>query len=66
MKDKWMNVGYEGDDLLPHIEPVEDYNITSRIGGSWKDTEMQYKAQHAKRRLLSQTFVQSNESNGFG
>ncbi|XP_059931191.1 MAP/microtubule affinity-regulating kinase 4 isoform X3 [Gadus macrocephalus] len=31
MKDKWMNVGYEGDDLLPHIEPVEDYNITSRI-----------------------------------
>ncbi|KAJ3590642.1 hypothetical protein NHX12_008592 [Muraenolepis orangiensis] len=31
MKDKWMNVGYEGDDLKPHIEPVEDYNILSRI-----------------------------------
>ncbi|XP_067101849.1 LOW QUALITY PROTEIN: MAP/microtubule affinity-regulating kinase 4 [Osmerus mordax] len=31
MKDKWMNVGYDGDDLKPHIEPEEDYNDTSRI-----------------------------------
>ncbi|KAM4627713.1 LOW QUALITY PROTEIN: MAP/microtubule affinity-regulating kinase 4 [Polymixia lowei] len=31
MKDKWMNVGYEGDELKPHIEPEEDYNDASRI-----------------------------------
>uniref|UniRef100_A0A671LSI9 non-specific serine/threonine protein kinase n=1 Tax=Sinocyclocheilus anshuiensis TaxID=1608454 RepID=A0A671LSI9_9TELE len=31
MKDKWMNVGYENDDLKPHVEPVEDYNDSSRI-----------------------------------
>uniref|UniRef100_A0A8C9R656 non-specific serine/threonine protein kinase n=1 Tax=Scleropages formosus TaxID=113540 RepID=A0A8C9R656_SCLFO len=31
MKDKWMNVGYEGDELKPHVEPVEDYNDASRI-----------------------------------
>lgn len=32
MKDKWMNTGYEGEDLKPHIEPVEDYSDASRIG----------------------------------
>ncbi|XP_077064597.1 MAP/microtubule affinity-regulating kinase 4 isoform X1 [Siphateles boraxobius] len=31
MKDKWINVGFESDELKPHIEPVEDYNDTSRI-----------------------------------
>ncbi|XP_066515318.1 MAP/microtubule affinity-regulating kinase 4 isoform X1 [Hoplias malabaricus] len=31
MKDKWMNTGYEGDDLKPHIEPAEDYSDPSRI-----------------------------------
>ncbi|XP_023668005.1 MAP/microtubule affinity-regulating kinase 4 isoform X2 [Paramormyrops kingsleyae] len=31
MKDKWMNVGYEGEELKPHVEPVEDYNDASRI-----------------------------------
>ncbi|KAI4886502.1 hypothetical protein NFI96_024870 [Prochilodus magdalenae] len=31
MKDKWMNVGYEGDELKPHIEPVEDYSDPERI-----------------------------------
>ncbi|XP_047676256.1 MAP/microtubule affinity-regulating kinase 4 isoform X2 [Tachysurus fulvidraco] len=31
MKDKWMNVGYEADELKPHIEPVEDYNDPGRI-----------------------------------
>ncbi|KAM6959094.1 MAP/microtubule affinity-regulating kinase 4 [Aplochiton taeniatus] len=31
MKDKWMNVGYEGEDLKPHIEPEEDHNDASRI-----------------------------------
>lgn len=32
MKDKWMNVGYDADELKPHIEPVEDYNDSERIG----------------------------------
>uniref|UniRef100_H3C1A3 MAP/microtubule affinity-regulating kinase 3 n=1 Tax=Tetraodon nigroviridis TaxID=99883 RepID=H3C1A3_TETNG len=31
MKDKWINIGYEGDELTAHIEPVEDFNDTSRI-----------------------------------
>ncbi|TSO37088.1 MAP/microtubule affinity-regulating kinase 4 [Bagarius yarrelli] len=31
MKDKWMNTGYEGDELKPHTEPVEDYSDASRI-----------------------------------
>ncbi|XP_060768963.1 MAP/microtubule affinity-regulating kinase 4 isoform X1 [Neoarius graeffei] len=31
MKDKWMNTGYEGDELKPHVEPVEDYSDPSRI-----------------------------------
>lgn len=34
MKDKWINSGYEGDDLKPHIEPVEDYSDPARIGES--------------------------------
>lgn len=32
MKDKWINCGYEGEDLKPHIEPVEDYSDPARIG----------------------------------
>ncbi|XP_058655048.1 MAP/microtubule affinity-regulating kinase 4 isoform X1 [Onychostoma macrolepis] len=31
MKDKWINVGYENDELKPHVEPVEDYTDSSRI-----------------------------------
>nr|XP_046266916.1 MAP/microtubule affinity-regulating kinase 4 isoform X6 [Scatophagus argus] len=31
MKDKWINTGYEGDDLKPHVEPVEDYSDPARI-----------------------------------
>lgn len=32
MKDKWINVGHDGDELKPHTEPVEDFNDTGRIG----------------------------------
>lgn len=32
MKDKWINVGYDSDELKPHTEPVEDLNDTNRIG----------------------------------
>uniref|UniRef100_A0A3Q4AQ91 MAP/microtubule affinity-regulating kinase 3 n=1 Tax=Mola mola TaxID=94237 RepID=A0A3Q4AQ91_MOLML len=31
MKDKWINIGYDGDELKPHTEPVEDLNDTNRI-----------------------------------
>ncbi|XP_065123147.1 MAP/microtubule affinity-regulating kinase 4 isoform X6 [Paramisgurnus dabryanus] len=31
MKDKWMNAGYDADELKPHIEPVEDYSDANRI-----------------------------------
>nr|XP_033812442.1 MAP/microtubule affinity-regulating kinase 4 isoform X3 [Geotrypetes seraphini] len=31
MKDKWINIGYEGDDLKPYREPEEDFGDTKRI-----------------------------------
>ncbi|KAL2095399.1 hypothetical protein ACEWY4_010118 [Coilia grayii] len=31
MKDKWINAGYEGDELKPHTEPVADYSDATRI-----------------------------------
>ncbi|XP_076017553.1 MAP/microtubule affinity-regulating kinase 4 isoform X2 [Genypterus blacodes] len=31
MKDKWINAGYDGEDLKPHIEPVEDFSDPARI-----------------------------------
>uniref|UniRef100_A0A673NLT7 non-specific serine/threonine protein kinase n=1 Tax=Sinocyclocheilus rhinocerous TaxID=307959 RepID=A0A673NLT7_9TELE len=31
MKDKWMNAGYDSDELKPHIEPAEDYSDPNRI-----------------------------------
>ena len=31
MKDKWMNMGYEEEDLKPYIEPVQDWNDRKRI-----------------------------------
>uniref|UniRef100_A0AAQ4PEE1 MAP/microtubule affinity-regulating kinase 3 n=1 Tax=Gasterosteus aculeatus aculeatus TaxID=481459 RepID=A0AAQ4PEE1_GASAC len=31
MKDKWINSGYEEDDLKPHIEPIEDFSDPARI-----------------------------------
>lgn len=32
MKDKWINAGYDGKELKPYSEPVEDLNDTTRIG----------------------------------
>lgn len=32
MKDKWMNVNYENDELKPYEEPTQDYNDNHRIG----------------------------------
>jgi MAP/microtubule affinity-regulating kinase len=31
MADKWMNIGYENDELKPHIEPVTDLNDIRRL-----------------------------------
>jgi len=31
MKDKWMNMGYEEDDLKPYVEPIQDWNDRKRI-----------------------------------
>ena len=31
MKDKWMNMGYEEDELKPYIEPVQDWADSKRI-----------------------------------
>ncbi|XP_043975998.1 MAP/microtubule affinity-regulating kinase 4 isoform X1 [Gambusia affinis] len=31
MKDKWINVGYEGTELKPHVEPEEDFSDSGRI-----------------------------------
>lgn len=32
MKDRWMNNGYEGNELKPFSEPEQDFNDLRRIG----------------------------------
>lgn len=34
MKDHWMNVGHEEEELKPYIEPEADFGDSSRIGMS--------------------------------
>lgn len=34
MKDHWMNVGHEEEELKPYIEPEADFSDSSRIGMS--------------------------------
>ncbi|XP_060792304.1 serine/threonine-protein kinase MARK2 isoform X2 [Neoarius graeffei] len=42
MKDRWMNVGYEEEELMPYVEPQPDYKDPKRTGqhpgnaGGWK------------------------------
>lgn len=42
MKDRWMNVGYEDEELMPYVEPQPDYKDPKRTGqhpgsaGGWK------------------------------
>ena len=31
MKDRWMNIGYEDEELKPYIEPTMDYDDSKRI-----------------------------------
>lgn len=35
MKDKWMNIGYEEDELKPYTEPEPDFNDQNRIGNTY-------------------------------
>jgi len=32
MKDRWMNAGYEEEELKPYTEPEQDFNDLKRIG----------------------------------
>lgn len=34
MKDKWMNINHENDELKPYDEPVQDFSDNYRIGTS--------------------------------
>lgn len=34
MKDKWINIGYEDDEMKPYVEPPKDSNDPARIGQS--------------------------------
>ena len=34
MKDKWMNITYEDDELKPYVEPAPDINDPMRIGNT--------------------------------
>lgn len=55
MKDKWINSGYEGEELKPHIEPVEDYSDPARIGESAS-------SQYCCRRLVGSPAKRSRSS----
>ena len=35
MQDKWMNIGYENDELKPHIEPKPDLDDQRRLGNDY-------------------------------
>ncbi|UJR30790.1 hypothetical protein I4U23_018309 [Adineta vaga] len=37
MKDKWMNIYYENDDLKPYEEPMQDFNDNYRIENMLRD-----------------------------
>ena len=32
MSDKWMNIGFENDELKPHLEPKTDFGDVRRLG----------------------------------
>lgn len=43
MKDRWMNVGHEEEELKPYTEPEADFNDTKRIGTyTCRHTHMAY------------------------
>lgn len=36
MKDRWMNVAFEDEELKPYIEPQPDYKDPKRTGGNMR------------------------------
>ncbi|XP_036914353.1 MAP/microtubule affinity-regulating kinase 4 isoform X1 [Sturnira hondurensis] len=53
MKDKWINIGYEGEELKPYTEPEEDFGDTKRIEVM---VGMGYTREEIKEALTSQKY----------
>ncbi|XP_015460069.3 serine/threonine-protein kinase MARK2 isoform X5 [Astyanax mexicanus] len=65
MKDRWMNVGYEEEELKPYIEPQPDYKDPKRTGqhpssaGGWKRDimlQMGYSQEEIQDSLVNQKY----------
>ena len=56
MKDKWMNMGFEEDELKPYIEPVQDWQDQKRID------ILQVKAKNLKKAKIYQVFGNFDEN----
>ncbi|XP_048023015.1 serine/threonine-protein kinase MARK2 isoform X11 [Chanodichthys erythropterus] len=65
MKDRWMNVGHEDDELKPYIEPQPDYKDPKRTGqhpscaGGWKRDimlRMGYSLEEIQDSLINQKY----------
>ncbi|XP_050948507.1 serine/threonine-protein kinase MARK2 isoform X8 [Labeo rohita] len=65
MKDRWMNVGHEDDELKPYIEPQPDYKDPKRTGqhpssaGGWKRDimlQMGYSLDEIQDSLINQKY----------
>lgn len=41
MKDRWMNVGHEDDELKPYVEPLPDYKDPRRTGEALLSCELE-------------------------
>lgn len=46
MKDRWMNVGFEDEELKPYIEPEADLNDQARIRESSSASSVLYSRAH--------------------
>lgn len=42
MRDKWMNTGYEEDELRPYVEPQQDFKDHKRIGENYNLITLKY------------------------
>jgi len=54
MKDKWMNINYENDELKPYEEPNQDFNDNSRVDIIIRDTN--YKREQVLDSLTSRKY----------
>jgi MAP/microtubule affinity-regulating kinase len=54
MKDKWMNINYENDELKPYEEPNQDFNDNSRVDIIIRDTN--YKREQILDSLTSRKY----------